>query len=201
MGVVPIRKLSFLLILVFSLSVFAFAADEEWNYDADYIKSLFESGKISEDTYNLYLEGVDISAALSALEDPSSSASPDLLIATDNLPLEEASKVDLQLDSSDASLKSLSPVPTSGSAYSNPRLVEVEYVPDAEDGTLLAALYSFLGKPVQAYHYSWQSSTQGYNVYSCQVLDYDINWIASVVLLLAVLVCIMKAGGALLSKR
>ena len=47
----------------------------------------------------------------------------------------------------------------------------------------------------------YQNSYQnGYTVYKLQLLDYDINWLASFFLLCLVVFCVFKAGGVLLSK-
>lgn len=92
-------------------------------------------------------------------------------------------------------------VPTSGLSYVQPELVKIEYAPDATTGTLLAVLYGLLGKPVTAYTYKVRTSYQSdYTGYVTQQLDYDANWLASLALLIVVLFCIFKAGGALLCK-
>ena len=92
-------------------------------------------------------------------------------------------------------------VPTSGLSYVQPELVKIEYAPDASSGTLLAVLYGLLGKPVTAYTYQVRTSYQSdYTGYVTQQLDYDANWLASLALLIVVLFCIFKAGGALLCK-
>lgn len=92
-------------------------------------------------------------------------------------------------------------VPTSGLSYVQPELVKVEYAPDATSGSLLAVLYGLLGKPVTAYTYKVRTSYQSdYTGYVTQQLDYDANWLASLALLIVVLFCIFKAGGALLCK-
>lgn len=92
-------------------------------------------------------------------------------------------------------------VPTSGLSYIQPELVKIEYAPDATSGTLLAVLYGLLGKPVTAYTYKVRTSYQSdYTGYVTEQLDYDANWLASLVLLIVVLFCIFKAGGALLCK-
>lgn len=92
-------------------------------------------------------------------------------------------------------------VPTSGLSYVQPELVKIEYAPDATSGTLLAVLYGLLGKPVTAYTYKVRTSYQSdYTGYVTQQLDYDANWLASLALLIVVLFCIFKAGGALLCK-
>lgn len=107
----------------------------------------------------------------------------------------------LQDDASAVSVFSANPIPDSGSSYSQPVLVATDYAPDAESGTLLSVLYDLLGKPVKSYTYSYQSGYQNsYTVYKLELLDYDINWLASFFLLCLVIFCVFKAGGALLSK-
>lgn len=92
-------------------------------------------------------------------------------------------------------------VPSSGLSYIQPELVKIDYAPDATSGTLLAVLYGLLGKPVTAYTYKVRTSYQSdYTGYLTQQLDYDANWLASLALLIVVLFCIFKAGGALLCK-
>lgn len=92
-------------------------------------------------------------------------------------------------------------VPTSGQSYIQPEMVSVEYAPDASTGSLLSVLYNLLGKPIVSYTYKIQSSYDNSRVgYVTQHLEYDSNWLASLVLLLVVVFCIFKAGGALLSK-
>lgn len=92
-------------------------------------------------------------------------------------------------------------VPTSGLSYIQPELIKIDYAPDATSGTLLAVLYGLLGKPVIAYTYKVRTSYQSdYTGYVTEQLDYDANWLASLVLLIVVLFCIFKAGGALLCK-
>lgn len=94
-----------------------------------------------------------------------------------------------------------SSVPISGLSYVQPELVKTDYAPDASSGTLLAVLYGLLGKPVIAYTYKVRTSYQSdYTGYVTQQLDYDANWLASLALLIVVLFCIFKAGGALLCK-
>lgn len=107
----------------------------------------------------------------------------------------------LSVQSSDVSLASLQPVPTTGTSYTKPVVVEVTYAPDADSGTLTSALYSLIGKPIVSR--TWQVKT-GYNNdyvgYITEQQDFDLGWCASLLLLLVVLWSIFKAGGALLSK-
>lgn len=92
-------------------------------------------------------------------------------------------------------------VPTSGLSYIQPELINIEYAPDATSGTLLAVLYGLLGKPVTAYTYKVRTSSDYDRIgYITEQLDYDANWLASLALLIVVLFCIFKAGGALLCK-
>lgn len=92
-------------------------------------------------------------------------------------------------------------VPSSGQSYIQPEVVSVEYAPDASSGSLLSVLYNLLGKPVVSYTYKIQSSYDNSRVgYVTQHLEYDSNWLSSLFLLLVVVFCIFKAGGALISK-
>lgn len=92
-------------------------------------------------------------------------------------------------------------VPSSGQSYIQPEMVSVEYAPDASSGSLLSVLYNLLGKPIVSYTYKIQSSYDNSRIgYVTQHLQYDSNWLASLVLLLVVVFCIFKAGGALISK-
>lgn len=92
-------------------------------------------------------------------------------------------------------------VPTSGQSFIQPEMVSVEFAPDASSGSLLSVLYNLLGKPIVSYTYKIQSSYDNSRVgYVTQHLEYDSNWLASLVLLLVVVFCIFKAGGALISK-
>lgn len=101
-----------------------------------------------------------------------------------------------------SSAMAFSTVPSSGQSYIIPEVVNIEYAPDAPAGSLLAVLYGLLGKPVVSYTYKVRTSkdTSSYVGYLVQQLDYDANWIASVFLLVVVLFCIFKAGGALLCR-
>ena len=92
-------------------------------------------------------------------------------------------------------------VPTSGTSYTQPEMVHVEYAPDASDGSLLSVLYGLLGKPIVSYTYKVQTNYNNSQYgYVTEHLDYDSNWVCSLVLLLVVVFCIFKAGGALISK-
>ncbi len=102
---------------------------------------------------------------------------------------------------SSPSLFSVQEFPSNNSAYSDPVLVLTEYVPDADEGTLLSVLYGLFGKPVRAYHYSYQSGSNSYTRYSVVQQDYDAAWCSQVIIFILVLWCVMKVGGALICKN
>lgn len=126
----------------------------------------------------------------------------DLHSESDSGHLETASfSTGSQSSGSQSPMLAAASVPTSGLSYVQPELVKIDYAPDATSGTLLAVLYGLLGKPVTAYTYKVRTSYQSdYTGYITQQLDYDANWLASLALLIVVLFCIFKAGGALLCK-
>lgn len=130
------------------------------------------------------------------------SVSSDLHSESDSGYLETASfSSGSQSSGSQSPMLAAASVPTSGLSYIQPELVNIGYAPDATSGTLLAVLYGLLGKPVTAYTYKVRTSYQSdYTGYVTQQLDYDANWLASLALLIVVLFCIFKAGGALLCK-
>lgn len=102
---------------------------------------------------------------------------------------------------SSVSLLSVQEFPSNNSAYSDPILVRTEYVPDADAGTLLSVLYGLFGKPVRAYHYSYESGSNGYTRYSVVEHDFDVAWCSQVIIFILVLWCVMKVGGALICKN
>lgn len=169
---------------------------------------------VNEDLYNEKLlasqlpddESAD-SRVVESVTDQSSlsngdSVSSDLHSESDSGYLETASfSTGSQSSGSQSPMLAAASVPTSGLSYIQPELVNIEYAPDATSGTLLAVLYGLLGKPVTAYTYKVRTSYQSdYTGYVTQQLDYDANWLASLALLIVVLFCIFKAGGALLCK-
>lgn len=100
-----------------------------------------------------------------------------------------------------ASTFSLEEFPSSGSVYSDPVLVQTEYVPDADSGTLLSVLYGLFGKPVRAYHYSYRTSSDSSRIsYRVVTQDCDVAWCAQVIIFILVLWCVLKVGGALICK-
>lgn len=173
-------------------------------------QSQFDGSNISSD-YPIYIGVDDYNVWYSANPADSSSNSsfvePDLS-AFDSLPqTEEVAPMALDkgpdLNSLSDSGKSyaLQNVPTSGLSYVEPVLVNTTYVPDAEPGTLLAVLYSFLGKPVQSYTWRVQTSYDSSKIgYVTESLEYDAGWCASVILLLLFVYCLFKLGGGLLCK-
>lgn len=121
----------------------------------------------------------------------------------DSVPQKESpvATASLSPSSSPVSVASLEEFPSSGSAYSDPTLVRTEYVPDADEGTLLSVLYGLFGKPVRAYHYSYQSGSNSYTQYRVVQQDFDTAWCSQVIIFILVLWCVMKVGGALICKN
>lgn len=214
------RKFLILFCSVFLLAFSVFAADLKLSYDewlefyqlentldnAFLYDALVDSPStdtkfpvyVAEDVYNDYRtagvspvlagDAVDSLVRSDSESDSSTSASSESSFA--------------QSANSEISPLSVQPVPTSGVSYIKPVLVETKYAPDAEDGTLLSALYSLLGKPVVSQ--TWQIKN-GYSSsseigYITETFEYDSSWLASFVLLCAVIICIFKLGGGLLCK-
>lgn len=214
------RKILILFCAVFLFAFSVFAADLKLSYDewlefyqlentldnAFLYDALVESPStdtkfpvyVAEDIYNDYrTAGVSPvlagDAVNSLVRSDSESDSPDSVSAESSL---------TQSSNSEISPFSVQPVPTSGVSYIKPVLVETKYAPDAENGTLLSALYSLLGKPVVSQ--TWQIKN-GYSssseiAYITETFEYDASWLASFVLLCAVIICIFKLGGGLLCK-
>lgn len=128
--------------------------------------------------------------------------SPEPDTASDSLSSEESSVVPSSLSPSQPSisLASVQEFPSNNSAYTDPTLVRTEYVPDADSGTLLSVLYGLFGKPVRAYHYSYQSGSNSYTQYKVVQQDYDAAWCSQVIIFILVLWCVMRVGGALICK-
>lgn len=170
------------------------------NQDSGSAQRYFDSDSFSSRYSNLNLGNVLVDyISQEAIKNIAEAREADSLDSeTEPVNVEPAS---IPIDSSNVSLLSANPVPDSGSSYTQPTLVATEYAPDAESGTLLSVIYGLLGKPVKSYTYSYQNSYQNsYTVYKLELLDYDINWLASFFLLCLVIFCVFKAGGALLSK-
>lgn len=169
---------------------------------------------IDEDLYNeklLASQRSDVESADSGIIEsvPVESSLPDgdsvpadLHSESDSRHLEAASFASgSESRSSQPALFAAASVPTSGLSYIQPELINIEYAPDATSGTLLAVLYGLLGKPVTSYTYKVRTSSDYDRIgYVTEQLDYDANWLASVFLLVVVLFCIFKAGGALLCR-
>lgn len=196
-------KFAFFLICCFLFSIPVFAAEDQVSWDVsnyDDLYQLYIDGIISDDVWEMFLNGEDISDFIPISEARSYQLSPNLDGSSVLVPLEESSTVKEVVDKSGETSLLLASVPTSGSAYSDPVLIGVEYV-EADSGSLMDVIFNLVGSPVLAYHYRYQSNTNGQTVYNTQVLDYDPAWLASVLLLIVVIFCIFKAGGALLSRR
>lgn len=129
--------------------------------------------------------------------------SPEPDTASDSLSSEESPLVPSSLSPSQPSisLASVQEFPSNNSAYTDPTLVRTEYVPDADSGTLLSVLYGLFGKPVRAYHYSYQSGSNSYTQYKVVQQDFDAAWCSQVIIFILVLWCVMKVGGALICKN
>lgn len=189
------------IIITLLLTFTAFADDpptETWDVSQE-VQDLYDQGLVSDDVLENAKEGILIDGAIPT-ETASFDGRSDLVDTVSDLDTKEREEDQTLASEPGESLKSLSPIPSSGTAYTDPVLIGVEYAEDAEQGSLLEVIYDLLGKPVKSYHYRYQNNQQGYTVYSVQVLDYDIPWIASFLMLLLVIYCIFKAGGALLSK-
>ena len=121
-------------------------------------QSQFDGSNISSD-YPIYIGVDDYNAWYSA--NPAVSTSNSSFTQSDTSTSDSLSEpaefetmaldkgTDLNSLSDSGASYALQNVPTSGSSYVEPVLVKTTYVPDAEPGTLLAVLYSFVGKPVQ----------------------------------------------------
>lgn len=189
------------IIITLMLTFNAFADDpptETWDVSQE-VQDLYDQGLVSDDVLDYAKEGILIDGAIPT-ETASYSGRNNLESTISNVDTQERETSETLVSEPGETVKALSPIPSSGSAYSDPVMISVEYAEDAAQGSLLEVIYDLLGKPVKSYHYRYQNNQQGNNVYSVQVLDYDIPWIASFLMLLLVIYCIFKAGGALLSK-
>lgn len=185
------------------LGMYSYGGTEELypiHIDEDlYNEKLLASERSNDESENpRIIESVPDQSSLS----DGDSVSADLHSESDSGHLEAASFASgTQSSGSQSPMLAAASVPSSGLSYVQPELVKIEYAPDATSGTLLAVLYGLLGKPVTAYTYKVRTSYQSdYTGYVTQQLDYDANWLGSLVLLIIVLFCIFKAGGALLCK-
>lgn len=192
--------LSILIIVILTFTVFA--SDDVWDISKDEVEDLYKEGLISDEAYEALHSN---NAADYAYLIPSEVSSIDGDVRTDNIvdsvSLEEQTSIEKVDDLSGTPTILMASVPTSGGAYSDPILIKVDYAPDPPSGSLMEVIYDLIGKPVSAYHYSYQSNNQGYTQYSCDIVDYDLNWLASLALLGLVIYSILRAGGALLCKQ
>ena len=167
---------------------------------------------VSEDEYNARKQ-VDIVNDIESetpLQSDTVESADDSVDSDSVVPVDSESDADIPVSSesvravasaSESPVLLAANVPTSGQSYIKPEVVSVEYAPDASAGSLLSVLYGLLGKPVVSYTYEVQTSYNNSQIgYVTQHLEYDSNWLASLVLLLVVVFCIFKAGGALISK-
>lgn len=130
--------------------------------------------------------------------------SPESESSTDDISKEESTleTPSLLASASEVSLLSVQEFPSNNTAYTDPVLVKTEYVPDADEGTLLSVIYDLFGKPVRAYHYSYQGNYQNsYTQYKVVEQDYDVAWCSQVIIFILVLWCVLKVGGALICKQ
>lgn len=185
------------------LGMYSYGGSEELypiHIDEDlYNEKLLASQRSDDESENSRIvESVPDQSSLS----DGDSVSADLHSESNSGHLETASlSSGTQSSASQSPMLAAASVPTSGLSYIQPELVNIEYAPDATAGSLLAVLYGLLGKPVTAYTYKVRTSYQSdYTGYVTEQLDYDANWLASLALLIVVLFCIFKAGGALLCK-
>lgn len=167
---------------------------------------------VSEDEYNArkQVDIVNDTESETSLQSDTDESADDSADSDSVVPVDSESDADISVSSeavravasaSESPVLLAANVPTSGQSYIQPEIVSVEYAPDASSGSLLSVLYNLLGKPVVSYTYKIQSSYDNSRVgYVTQHLEYDSNWLASLVLLLVVVFCIFKAGGALISK-
>lgn len=143
------------------------------------------------------VEGMTDEEYASRFDSPEPDTSSDAL-SKEESPVASAS---LSPSESSVSLASVQEFPSNNSAYSDPTLVRTEYVPDADEGTLLSVLYGLFGKPVRAYHYSYQSGSNSYTQYKVVQQDFDSAWCSQVIIFILVLWCVLKVGGALICKN
>lgn len=175
----------------------------EWQsqFDGSNVSSAYPI-YIGVDEYNAwYSANPAASSSNSSFVEPALSVSDSFSETEEVAPMSLDKGPNLNSISDSGASYALQNVPTSGISYIEPVLVKTTYVPDAEPGTLLSVLYSFLGKPVQSYTWRVQTSSD-YNKtgYVTESLEYDTAWCASVILLLLFVYCLFKLGGGLVCK-
>lgn len=191
-------KRVFLALLIVSLLVVSASAVSWETFSNDYYGGTSYDEATDEMLAEFALVEDMTDEEYSARFDPVESVSTASVVSETETSVEAVS---LLSDASALSLASVTEFPSNNTAYSNPTLVSTEYVPDAETGTLLEILYSLFGKPVRAYHYSYQSSSNGYTQYKVVEQDCDVAWCSQVIIFILVLWCVMKVGGALICKN
>lgn len=191
--------LSFLLVVLLCLLVVSASAVSWETFSNDYYGGTpYEEA--TEDMLAEYalVEGMTDDEYSHRFDSPESSST---LVS---VPKKESSLETFALPSSSPSASSFSvqEFPSNGSAYSDPVLVQTEYVPDADSGTLLSVLYGLFGKPVRAYHYSYSTSNDSSRIaYKVVQQDCDVAWCSQVIIFILVLWCVLKVGGALICKN
>lgn len=187
-----------LLVVLLSLLVVSASAVSWETFSNDYYGGTpYEEA--TEDMLAEYalVEGLTDDEYAHRFDSPESSSTFDIVPKKES-PLETPSLSPL---ASPASTFSLEEFPSNGSAYSDPVLVQTEYVPDADSGSLLSVLYGLFGKPVRAYHYSYRTSSDSSRIaYKVVQQDCDVAWCAQVIIFILVLWCVLKVGGALICK-
>lgn len=192
-------SLSLLLVVLLSLLVVSASAVSWETFSNDYYGgTLYEDA--TEDMLAEYalVEGMTDEEYAHRFDSPESSST---LVS---VPKKESSleMFALSPSQSPASTFSVQEFPSNGSAYSDPVLVQTEYVPDADSGTLLSVLYGLFGKPVRAYHYSYRTSNDSSRIaYKVVQQDCDFAWCSQVIIFILVLWCVLKVGGALICKN
>lgn len=190
--------LSFLFVVLLCLLVVSVSAVSWETFSSDYY-----GGTPYEDATEEMLAEYALVEDMTDEEYATRFDSPESASASDSLPSEKPAYVAPALSSPapSVSLASVQEFPSNNSAYTDPTLVRTEYVPDAESGTLLSVLYGLFGKPVRAYHYSYQSGSNSYTQYKVVQQDYDAAWCSQVIIFILVLWCTLKIGGALICKN
>lgn len=123
------------LIITLMLTFTAFADDppaETWDVSQE-IQDLYDQGLVSDDVMDNAKEGILIDGAIPT-ETASYSGRSDVVDSVSDLGYKEREKDQTLASEPGESLKSLSPIPSSGTAYTDPVLIGVEYAEDAIQG-------------------------------------------------------------------
>lgn len=196
-----IHRILLTCLIIFCFIISVAAADNQWDISNSDPEKLYEEGLISDDAYEaLTSDESDEYQYLIPSEGISVISTDELVDSSSSLSLAE-SQTSLEVgNESGTPVVLMASVPTSGGAYTDPVLVSVDYAPDPPSGSFMEVLYNIIGKPVSAYHYRYTSSSQNITQYSCDIVDYDWNWIISASFLGLIILSILKAGGALICK-